>query len=575
MAFAAEVARLRAYLDADTSSFDRKMRSSETTTQRFGRVAKTALIGGAAAGLYAFGKAAKIGWDEYTQGAKVGAQTNAVIKSTGGVANVSATQVHNLASALMLKSGVDDEAIASGENVLLTFTKVHNEAGRGNDIFNQATAAALDLSVALGTDLQSANIQLGKALNGSSTGLSALARSGVSFSDKQRELIGHLFDTNRTLDAQKIILQEVQKEFGGSAKAAGETLPGKLAILRERFNNFAGDMVERVIPVVSDFADFISDVSTGKTVSIKIHTALSGIGSSLERLLFGTDAQRVRVPVDQRHFEWVVQGGDNGLVGAIGDAIRDINWTAVGNQIAEGMKQVGQKAGDTFTEELGSTLRDKATSPGGLLGAWWSATKVQAEFFPATHIWRAIWGKIEGDAEAATKNVNGSLGDMAGEMIKTQNKGNTFADAMSEHMRQVSNDTLHSSDAVETLRGSVDKLRSKTIHVNAVVNGLSYVTALQEHLDLIRDTRTDVNVTTTRPGHNATGTSNWRGGMTWVGERGPELVNLPRGSQVIPNNKIAAGNVYLTVNAGMGTDGRHVGEQILRALEDWRRRGGR
>lgn len=33
-------------------------------------------------------------------------------------------------------------------------------------------------------------------------------------------------------------------------------------------------------------------------------------------------------------------------------------------------------------------------------------------------------------------------------------------------------------------------------------------------------------------GQNAQGTSNWRGGLTWVGEEGPEIVNLPRGSQV-------------------------------------------
>jgi len=39
---------------------------------------------------------------------------------------------------------------------------------------------------------------------------------------------------------------------------------------------------------------------------------------------------------------------------------------------------------------------------------------------------------------------------------------------------------------------------------------------------------------------NATGTSNWRGGMTWVGERGPELVNLPRGSQVYTNQQSMA-----------------------------------
>lgn len=34
------------------------------------------------------------------------------------------------------------------------------------------------------------------------------------------------------------------------------------------------------------------------------------------------------------------------------------------------------------------------------------------------------------------------------------------------------------------------------------------------------------------PGFNALGTNNWKGGMTWVGEAGPELVYLPRGSAV-------------------------------------------
>lgn len=38
----------------------------------------------------------------------------------------------------------------------------------------------------------------------------------------------------------------------------------------------------------------------------------------------------------------------------------------------------------------------------------------------------------------------------------------------------------------------------------------------------------------------ADGTDNWRGGATWVGERGPELINLPRGAQVIPNHELMA-----------------------------------
>ena len=34
-------------------------------------------------------------------------------------------------------------------------------------------------------------------------------------------------------------------------------------------------------------------------------------------------------------------------------------------------------------------------------------------------------------------------------------------------------------------------------------------------------------------GRNAEGTDFWTGGPTWVGERGPELLDLPRGSRVI------------------------------------------
>lgn len=58
-------------------------------------------------------------------------------------------------------------------------------------------------------------------------------------------------------------------------------------------------------------------------------------------------------------------------------------------------------------------------------------------------------------------------------------------------------------------------------------------------------------------GNNAAGTNFWRGGMTWVGERGPELVNLPRGSQVIPAGESARmaggvniGSVNITNAAG-------------------------
>lgn len=40
--------------------------------------------------------------------------------------------------------------------------------------------------------------------------------------------------------------------------------------------------------------------------------------------------------------------------------------------------------------------------------------------------------------------------------------------------------------------------------------------------------------------YNAAGTDNWRGGLTWVGEAGPELVSLPRGSAIYSNQESRA-----------------------------------
>lgn len=48
-------------------------------------------------------------------------------------------------------------------------------------------------------------------------------------------------------------------------------------------------------------------------------------------------------------------------------------------------------------------------------------------------------------------------------------------------------------------------------------------------------------------GRNAGGTNNWRGGLTWVGENGPELVSLPRGSSIFSNSdsaRMMGGNTY-------------------------------
>ena len=67
------------------------------------------------------------------------AQTNAVLKSTGGIAGVTSKNVDDLAKSMLNLTGIDDEATQGAENLLLTFTNIRNVVGKGNDIFDQAT----------------------------------------------------------------------------------------------------------------------------------------------------------------------------------------------------------------------------------------------------------------------------------------------------------------------------------------------------------------------------------------------------------------------------------------------------
>src|SRR4029450_2742549 len=72
----------------------------------------------------------------FSEAQQVMAQTEAVLRSTGGAAGVTSQNVLELSSTMQDLPGIQDDAIQSSENLLLTFRDVANEVGAGNDIFN-------------------------------------------------------------------------------------------------------------------------------------------------------------------------------------------------------------------------------------------------------------------------------------------------------------------------------------------------------------------------------------------------------------------------------------------------------
>lgn len=195
------------------------------------------------------------GLDQLIQLESLTAQTNAALKSTKGIAGQTAASIRNLAEKYEgLNATIDDKVIQSGANVLLTFTNIRKQA------FEPALSAALDLSVAMGQDLQSSIVQVGKALNDPIRGITALRRVGVQLSPQQEKQIKQFVKQGKTLEAQKVILAELNKEFGGSFLAGGTTTAGKVAKFGDAIEDLQKALASALLPAVSNIADALTDL---------------------------------------------------------------------------------------------------------------------------------------------------------------------------------------------------------------------------------------------------------------------------------------------------------------------------
>lgn len=207
-----------------------------------------------------------------------GRATEAIIKSTGGAAKVSAQHVSDLATKLSNKTGIDDELIQSGSNLLLTFKNVRNEAGKGSAIFDRANKAALDLSKAGFGSVDSTAKQLGKALNDPIKGISALSRAGVTFTQGQKDQIKAMTEAGNILGAQKIIMKEVESQVGGVAEATASPLEK----IKVQLDNMKEAVGTSLLPAFEQISNTLGPALDSMT------PALTQMGSSLGTALVAT-----------------------------------------------------------------------------------------------------------------------------------------------------------------------------------------------------------------------------------------------------------------------------------------------
>lgn len=366
----------------------------------------------------------------------------AVLKSTRGAAGLTAKEIQGMASSLQQVTNFEDDTILRGQNLLLTFTRI------GKDVFPQTTEAMLNLSTAMRTDVQSAAIQLGKALNDPVEGISALTRVGVSFTDEQKNMIQAMAESGNVAGAQKLILQELETEFGGLARATADT--------RTQMGNSFGEIKEEI----------------GKTLLPAFDAAAKAV-----------------LPILQNINEWIVANPE--LVKTIGIVVAILGGflTVVGSvTVAIG----------TLTAALG-VLGISLAMGGALVVAIIGITTLVTTLIDQ---WEGLKWMVGNAIEAIVTAVKG------------------WAEAVK----------LYFQDTIDYALGKVTELIKKLEELAARLN---VVQQAQAAYDLIR-----LKISQSTAGNNlgpamqGRAVGGFGAGPTLVGERGPEIVDLPQGSYV-------------------------------------------
>lgn len=198
--------------------------------------------------------------------------------------------------------GVDGDVIKATQAKLLTFRNLTKTAGELGGSFDRATRAAIDMAAAGFGSAESNATQLGKALNDPIKGITALNRAGIQFTEDQKALIQSLVDSGNVLEAQNIILAEIESQVGGTAEATA-TASQKMNIafgeVQESLGQVLLPLLEKVsawfievLPEIQNFFQAMMDALASPEVKKafnNLQEAFGDLGTSLGKL-FGITA---------------------------------------------------------------------------------------------------------------------------------------------------------------------------------------------------------------------------------------------------------------------------------------------
>jgi len=406
------------------------------------------------------------------------------------------------------------------------------------DELGNTTTMALRLGKAMGRDAQTAMEDWAAMLANQS--IPRLDTFGLS-SGKVKERMAELQEQTADLTREQAFLQAVQEEGTRAMERLGEATEDELLQferLEAQMADTKMELAQKVAPAWAGFLDLLNR-GTGEAIewNRRWKQAVGGLGAGALNMLGAKDAA-----IDLLHNMDLLDTSIEG-VGAASDLSRGqmSDYAEMAGEAVQPTKDLEQAA------DPAATAMDRLAEAGGKV-----ASKFGEMEFDNEALWNlaaASGASLEELAKlaetlgiASEAEINATIG--AHDLVNQFGEGVITADELVSKYGAVADSLGDAEVAGGNYGAAAVDARKKSYRLSegasAAAREMDKLDAMAGNAaDALRNIPTSIdvamNVRGGVGGHLQHGTSYWGGGSAIVGEAGPELVNLPRGSAVYPN----------------------------------------
>jgi hypothetical protein len=190
-------------------------------------------------------------------------------------------RVSAYAESLEKTVAVDADVIKATQTKLATFGELTKSVGEAGGAFDRATMAALDMAAAGFGTAEGNAVQLGKALQDPIKGLAALAKSGVTFTDQEKEKIKTLVESGKQLEAQEMILKAIEGQVKGTAESSAssfEKMKFAIAGVSDTFGDMLLPVIDALAPKLAAFSAWAQENPTALKI---VAASIAGVAAAI------------------------------------------------------------------------------------------------------------------------------------------------------------------------------------------------------------------------------------------------------------------------------------------------------